>query len=143
MSEAWVTIGVLAVGTALIRAAGPLLLGGRDLPARMQGVVALLAPALLAALVAVQTFGASEGGASSSTRGPSASGPPRSALAAGAALLPVVALAAVATALARACSSRSLTLRHTGGPILSRAGLARRRTVRIRSPRVNRPSTCT
>jgi hypothetical protein len=33
------------------------LLGGRPLPRRLTGVVGLLAPALLAALVAVQTFG--------------------------------------------------------------------------------------
>jgi hypothetical protein len=32
-------------------------LGGRDLPPRLAGVVARLAPALLAALVVVETFG--------------------------------------------------------------------------------------
>ena len=54
---------MLAVATAVIRAAGPVLLGGRELPAAFRGVIALLAPALLAALVVVQTFGAPEGGA--------------------------------------------------------------------------------
>ena len=34
-----------------------MLLGGRPLPARLDRVVALLAPALLAALVAINTFG--------------------------------------------------------------------------------------
>ena len=48
--------------TALFRAAGPVLLGGRELPGRVQDVIALLAPALLAALVVVQTLAAPEGG---------------------------------------------------------------------------------
>jgi branched-subunit amino acid transport protein len=61
MTAVWVTIGVLAVTTAAIRAAGPVLLGGRELPERAFHVIALLAPALLAALVAVQTFSAPEG----------------------------------------------------------------------------------
>jgi hypothetical protein len=39
-----------------IKAAGPVLLGGRPLPAPVQRVVALLAPALLAALVATAAF---------------------------------------------------------------------------------------
>ena len=39
---------------------GPVLLGGRPLPSRLQGVVALLAPALLAALVATNTFGSGQ-----------------------------------------------------------------------------------
>ena len=58
MSEVWLTIGVLTVTTAMIRASGPVVLGGRDLPPRAQGVIALLAPALLAALVVVETFSA-------------------------------------------------------------------------------------
>jgi branched-subunit amino acid transport protein len=102
MSEAWITIGVLAVGTALIRAAGPLLLGGRELPARVQGVVALLAPALLSALVAVQTFSASEGGAYELDARAVGVGAAALGLAAGAAMLPVVAVATLATALTRA-----------------------------------------
>ena len=63
MTDVWLTIGVLAVATAAIRASGPLLIGGRELPGRLQGVVALLASALLAALVVVQTVGAPGGGA--------------------------------------------------------------------------------
>jgi branched-subunit amino acid transport protein len=43
-----------------IKAAGPVLLGGRPLPERLTRVVELLAPAVLAALVAVQTFGEGE-----------------------------------------------------------------------------------
>lgn len=52
MTEAWVIVLAVGIGTIVIKAAGPILLGGRPLPARLQGVVALLAPALLAALVA-------------------------------------------------------------------------------------------
>ena len=62
ISEVGSTIGVVAVATAMIRASGPVALGGRDLPPRIQGVIALLAPALLAALVVVETFGAPAGG---------------------------------------------------------------------------------
>ena len=53
----WVTIAVLAVATAAIRAAGPLAVGERELPTAAQRVIALLAPALLAALVVTQTLG--------------------------------------------------------------------------------------
>ena len=57
MSEAWLIVLAVGAGTILIKAAGPVLLGGRSLPAVMQGVVALLAPALLAALVATAALG--------------------------------------------------------------------------------------
>lgn len=46
----WLILGV-AVTTALIKAAGPVLLGGRPLPGPVAVVVSGLAPALLAALV--------------------------------------------------------------------------------------------
>jgi len=52
MSEAWIIVLAVGIGTIVIKAAGPVLLGGRPLPERLQGIVALLAPALLAALVA-------------------------------------------------------------------------------------------
>jgi branched-subunit amino acid transport protein len=61
LGEGWVVVVWLTVTTAVIRAAGPVALGGRELPARVMGVVALLAPALLAALVVTETFGG-EGG---------------------------------------------------------------------------------
>jgi uncharacterized membrane protein len=57
VTSAWVTIAALAVATAGFKLAGPLLLGGRPLPARTMNIVALLASALLAALVVVETFG--------------------------------------------------------------------------------------
>jgi uncharacterized membrane protein len=56
VSEAWITIAVLAVATAAIKAAGPVALGGRPLPPRATAVVGLLAPAILAALVITETF---------------------------------------------------------------------------------------
>lgn len=57
MTGVWVTIAALALGTAALKLAGPLILGGRPLPARAMGIVELLASALLAALVVVETFG--------------------------------------------------------------------------------------
>jgi branched-subunit amino acid transport protein len=45
-----------ALVTAAIKAAGPVALGGRALPQRFIAVVTLLAPALLAALVATQAL---------------------------------------------------------------------------------------
>jgi branched-subunit amino acid transport protein len=42
--------------TALIKATGPVALGGRELPTWFTSVVILLSPALLAALVATQAF---------------------------------------------------------------------------------------
>ncbi len=57
MTEIWVVVAIIGVGTMAIKAAGPVLLGGRPLPSRLTGVVALLAPALLAALVATTALG--------------------------------------------------------------------------------------
>ena len=55
--EAWVTIGGLAAATAVIKASGPVILGGRELPPWAMRLIGLTAPALLAALVVVETFG--------------------------------------------------------------------------------------
>ncbi len=100
MTTLWVAIVAVALANAAIKAAGPLLVGGRDLPPRVVAVVALLAPALLAALVVTETFGrnwslvideraigVAVAGLVLALRGP---------------VLMAVALAAVATALARA-----------------------------------------
>ncbi len=57
MADVWLLVGMLIVTTAVIRASGPVLLGGRELPPRVGAVIALTAPALLAALVATETFG--------------------------------------------------------------------------------------
>jgi branched-subunit amino acid transport protein len=56
VTDVWITIGVLAVVTAMIKAAGPMALGGRELSPRAVRVISLLAPAVLAALVVVGTF---------------------------------------------------------------------------------------
>jgi branched-subunit amino acid transport protein len=101
MTEIWVTIAVLTVATATIRASGPLLLGGRELPAPAMSVIALLAPALLAALVVVETFGAPEGGSLELDARIAGVGAAAIALWRGANLLPVVVLAALVTALVR------------------------------------------
>ena len=57
MSDAWLTIIVLAVATAIIKGAGPAAVGGRDLSPTVMRVIACFAPALLAALIVVETFG--------------------------------------------------------------------------------------
>ena len=53
----WITIVAVALASAAIKAAGPVLVGGRELPPRAVAVIALLAPALLSALVITETFG--------------------------------------------------------------------------------------
>jgi branched-subunit amino acid transport protein len=51
MSTTLLLIGGCALVTAAIKAVGPVALGGRELPERFTGVIVLMAPALLAALV--------------------------------------------------------------------------------------------
>jgi branched-subunit amino acid transport protein len=100
MSRVWVTIAGLTIATALIKASGPLLVGGRSLPVAALRAVALLAPALLAALVVTQTFAhngeltldARSGGLLAAA----------AAVAARASLLMIIAVAALATAGLRA-----------------------------------------
>jgi branched-subunit amino acid transport protein len=57
MSATWTTIGVLTLVTAAIKGAGPLVLGGRGLPEWAVRLISLVAPALLGALVVVETLG--------------------------------------------------------------------------------------
>jgi branched-subunit amino acid transport protein len=47
----WVLIAACVAATVAIKAAGPVLLGGRELPPVMLRVIAYLAPALLSAIV--------------------------------------------------------------------------------------------
>ena len=56
MSNAWTVVVFVGLATALLKAGGPVAIGGRDLPPRFLRLVEALAPALLAALVATQTF---------------------------------------------------------------------------------------
>ena len=60
MSAAWTAVLVVGLATVAIKAAGPVLAGGRELPQGSARVVNLLAPALLAALVATQAFASNE-----------------------------------------------------------------------------------
>jgi uncharacterized membrane protein len=101
MTEVWVTIVALALGTMAIKAAGPVALGGREPPPRAAAVIALVAPALLAALVVYETVVSEDGGVALDARlvGVAAAA---LALVLRLPLLAVVGLAAVATAATRA-----------------------------------------
>ena len=57
MSATWTTIAGLAVATAAIKGSGPVALGGRELPGWALRLISYAAPALLGALVVVETFG--------------------------------------------------------------------------------------
>jgi branched-subunit amino acid transport protein len=54
--DVWIAVGVLTVVCFCIKAAGPVALGGRDLPRWAERLIVLLPAALLSALVVVQTF---------------------------------------------------------------------------------------
>jgi branched chain amino acid efflux pump len=97
---AWIVVAVLFVGTAALRAAGPVAFGARNLSGRGAVVVALFAPALLGALVVYETVGAGGQGIELDARlvGLAAAG---LALVLRLPLLAVVLIAAVATALTR------------------------------------------
>ncbi len=56
MSAVWLCVLVVGVATVAIKASGPVLAAGRELPQGTARIVDLLAPALLAALVATQAF---------------------------------------------------------------------------------------
>jgi uncharacterized membrane protein len=100
VSAGWATIIALAGITAAIRVAGPVALGGRELPPRLMAVIALLAPALLAALVLTETF--ADGSTLEVDERALGVGAAGLTLAARGSLLLAVTLAAVVTALARA-----------------------------------------
>ena len=56
MTTTYVALGVLAIGTYACKAAGPLVAAGRELPPLLGKLTTLLPAAMLAALVATQTF---------------------------------------------------------------------------------------
>jgi branched-subunit amino acid transport protein len=60
VSAIWTVVLVVGLSTIALKAAGPVLAGGRELPPGSARVVNLLAPALLAALVATQAFSTDE-----------------------------------------------------------------------------------
>jgi len=57
VSAAWTTVLAVGAGTVALKAVGPVVVGGRRLPERVVSLLTMLAPALLAALVVVETFG--------------------------------------------------------------------------------------
>lgn len=98
----WVVLAALAAGTYALKAAGPLLLGGRELPDRLRLLAALLPPALLAALVVTSTL--ADGArltVDARLAGVAAAG---AALWRGWGFLPAVVLACAATAVVRLAS---------------------------------------
>lgn len=57
MSEQlWLVVAGCALATVVIKAAGPIVFGGRDMPPTFVAVIALTAPALLAALIVTSAF---------------------------------------------------------------------------------------
>jgi branched-subunit amino acid transport protein len=60
VSTVWLSVLVVGVATIAIKAGGPVLAAGRELPQPTARVVDLLAPAVLAALVATQAFASHE-----------------------------------------------------------------------------------
>jgi branched-subunit amino acid transport protein len=99
MSAVWWSVLLVGAGTLLLKAAGPVLLGGRTLPPSLGGMLDLIAPAVLAALVVTQLVGGDrELVLDERLAGIAAAGV---ALALRAPILVVVAVAAVTTALLR------------------------------------------
>ena len=60
LSEAWIVVLAVGAATVLLKAAGPVFLGRRELPPRVLALVDVLAPAMLAALVVTQAVGGDE-----------------------------------------------------------------------------------
>ena len=58
MRGAWLTVVLVAAMAVAAKGAGPVSLGGRELPERVRRGIEVLAPTLLAALIATQIFGA-------------------------------------------------------------------------------------
>jgi branched-subunit amino acid transport protein len=86
--------------TALLKGAGPIALGGRDLPPWFSSIVALMAPALFAALVVTQVLADGRDiGVGADTAGVALAGV---AAWRGASVITVVAIAAVTAATLRA-----------------------------------------
>ena len=55
MNHVWLAVVLVGAATVALKAAGPVLLGDRELPARVRILVGLLAPTLLTALVVTNT----------------------------------------------------------------------------------------
>ena len=61
MTAVWLTVFILSATLVVTKAAGPVALGDRELPRPLTKVIDLLAPAILAALIAVGTFTNADG----------------------------------------------------------------------------------
>lgn len=57
MTTIWICVALTALASFAIKATGPAILGDRSLPSRAKGIIALLAPALLAGLVVSDILG--------------------------------------------------------------------------------------
>jgi branched-subunit amino acid transport protein len=55
VSAVWIAVLGVGAATIVLKATGPVLLGGKELPSWLAGPVSLLAPAVLAAFVVTQT----------------------------------------------------------------------------------------
>jgi branched chain amino acid efflux pump len=60
MTRIWIVVLAVGAVTVVFKAAGPVSVGRRQLPVRIESLVALLAPVMLTALVATQTVGGDE-----------------------------------------------------------------------------------
>lgn len=96
----WSTVLLLSAGAYAFKAVGLLALSGRDVPAPMLRFVGLLPPALLMALIVVQTLGGEAGAVVFDARLPGLA-VAGAAVWRGAPFLVVVASGALATALIR------------------------------------------
>jgi branched-subunit amino acid transport protein len=56
VSAAWASVLAVGAGTVVLKGVGPVIVGGRRVPPRLLGVLSMLAPALLAALVVAEGF---------------------------------------------------------------------------------------
>ncbi len=56
MTDVWLAVLIVGCGAIIFKAAGPVVIGGRELPVRAIQLVGALAPALLAAFVVTGTF---------------------------------------------------------------------------------------
>jgi branched-subunit amino acid transport protein len=54
--DVWIAIGAMTVISFAIKALGPVVLGGRELPPAVERLLVLIPAALLTALVMVETF---------------------------------------------------------------------------------------
>lgn len=56
MTDVWLAVLIVGCGAIIFKAAGPVVIGGRELPVRAVQLVGALAPALLAAFAVTGTF---------------------------------------------------------------------------------------